>query len=120
MNHFERHAALCHHVGGDGRVDAAGESDTALPPMPMGSPPAPASAGLVDVGRVVAELDKHRQLGVVDVDRAARERLMQRAADLLGELNGGEREGFVRTLALDLEILRAGKFRGKGNPWRCG
>ena len=38
---------------------------------------------------------------------------MQRAADLLGELNGGEREGFVRTLALDLEILRAGKFRGK-------
>ena len=38
---------------------------------------------------------------------------MQRAADLLGELNGGEREGFVRALALDLEILRAGKFRGK-------
>ena len=38
---------------------------------------------------------------------------MQRAADLLGELNGGEREGFVRALALDLEILRAGKFRGE-------
>ena len=25
MDHFERYAALCHHVGRDGRVDATGE-----------------------------------------------------------------------------------------------
>ena len=113
MDHFKRYAALCHHVGRDGRVDAAGEQRHGAAAHADGQSARTRLGGSVDVGRVVADLDKHRQLGVVDVDRATRERLMQRAADLLGELNGGEREGFVRALALNLEILRAGKFWGK-------
>ena len=57
----------------------------------------------MDIGRIVANFDMHDELGVVDVDLARWERLMQRAADLLGDLDRRQGEGLVGALALDLE-----------------
>ena len=45
----------------------------------------------------------HDELGVVDVDLAHWERLMQRAADLLGDLDGRQGKCLVGALTLDLE-----------------
>ena len=67
----------------------------------------------MDVGRVVANFNVDDELGVVDVDLAGRERLMERPADLLGKLDRRQGEGLVGALALDLEALRRAHFIGK-------
>ena len=53
------------------------------------------------------------ELGVVDVDLAGRERLMERPAHLLGKLDRRQGEGLIGALALDLEALRRAHFIGK-------
>ena len=106
MHHFELDAALGDHVGRDGRVDAAGEQADRHAAHADRQTARALFSGAVDIGRIVANLNVDDELGVVDIDLARRERLMQRAADLLGDLDRRQGEGLVGALALDLEALR--------------
>ena len=113
MHHFELHAALCDHVGRNGRVDAAGK-EAHRHAAHADRQTARASLGrAVDVGRVVSNFNVDDELGIVDVDLAGRERLMERPADLLGKLDGRQGKGLVGALALDLEALRCAHLVGK-------
>ena len=65
--------------------------------------------GAVDVGGLLPDLHKYREVRVVDIHRHVGERLRQIAAHRLADLNGVEAEGLVRPAALHLEAAGGGK-----------
>ena len=113
MHHFKLDAALCDHVGRNRRVDAAGKKAHRHAAHADRQTARALFSGAVDIGRIVANFNVDDELGVVDVDLAGRERLMERPADLLGKLDRRQGEGLVGALALDLEALRRAHFIGK-------
>ncbi len=77
--------------------------DTARPLMPHGQAARPGLGLGVDVGGVVPHLDIHGELRVVHVHLQIVIGLVELAAHILAELDGGHGEGLVRPLGLHLE-----------------
>ena len=123
-------AALCHHIGSDRAVDAAGEQQhgvagcsdrqTACALFPCG----------VNICIRIADLDRDCDIRIRDIDFQMRIMGQQNAAELrtaqfTADLRRLHREGLVRTLCLNLKGLCAGqrflKIRHslRGNICKC-
>lgn len=91
------------HPGGHRGVDASGQQGD-RPAVDAHRQAARPGLGLgVDVGGVVPHLDIHGELRVVDVHLQIVIGLVELAAHILAELDGGHGEGLVRPLGLHLE-----------------
>ena len=88
--------------------DAAGEQADRPAVDAHGQAPRPGLGLGVDIGGVVPDLDVDRQLRVVDVHLQVVVGLVELAAHILAELDGGHGEGFICPLGLYL--------KGPGGP----
>ena len=100
---FQLHAALGDHITRDRRIDAAGEQNHRPAADARGKAARARLRRPVDIGRVVAHLDKDRVFRVMDVHRQRRNRLRYAPADLLRDGDGGQRKTLVRALGFHLE-----------------
>ena len=105
MHHLQRQPALGHHPGGHGAVDAAGEQGDGVPPHAHRQTPRAGGGVGVDVGGKIPHLHVDDQVRGVHVCHDMGKGLVQLSAHELGELDGGQGEGFVGALGLDLEAL---------------
>ena len=101
----EVHAALRHHVGGDGAVDAAREQDGRSAGRADGHAAGAEELGAVDVGVFLTHFDGDADVRMVDIHLEVRVVLEQVAAQFPGDLRALQREVLVGALRLDLEGL---------------
>ena len=105
VHHFQGNAPLGDHPGGHGGVDAAGKQAHRPASHAHGQAAGSRLRVGVDVGGVVPHLQVDGQLRVVHVHGQVGVLLVQLAAHVLGELDGGHGEALVRPLGLHLEGL---------------
>ena len=68
MEGVEAHPALHHAETGDRGVDPAGEQQQSLTGRTVGHPPGTGKLTRVDVRRLIAHLDPHGDIGIVEID----------------------------------------------------
>ena len=123
MHHLQSHPPLGDHPGGHRAVDAAGQQGDRPAVDAHGQAARPGLGLGVDIGGVVPDLDVDRQLRVVDVHLQVVVGLVELAAHILAELDGGHGEGFIRPLGLYLKMSwrsEAGRPESPGRrpEWR--
>ena len=105
MDALDLHAPFCHHIGRHRGVDAAGEQHHGPSAHACGQTAGAGFGGTVDVGHLIPYFDIDRVFRVVDVHLQVGIGLGDAAADLLGDLDGVEREALVRPLGFHLEAF---------------
>ena len=103
VQQLQLHAPLGDHIAGHGAVDAAGQQAYRVAAHADGQTACGGLRRTVDIGRVLADLQIHRQLRVMHVHDQMREGVVQRAAHPLAQLNAAHGEGLVGALALHLK-----------------
>ena len=96
------HTALCDHVGRHRAVNAAGEQQTRLA-VRAHRHALNGGDALDGQIRMVADLDHHRVIGMVDIHAQVRHMFEDVAARLAHDRRGIERIALVRAARLDLE-----------------
>ncbi|CAN3996209.1 Phosphate/phosphite/phosphonate ABC transporters, periplasmic binding protein, partial [Dysosmobacter welbionis] len=109
VDHLQLHAPAGHHPGGHRGVDAAGEQAHRPAAHADGQAARAGNRGSMNVGVLLPDLHKYRQIGSVDIHRHMGEQLRQIAAHSLAQLDGVHGKHLVCPLALHLEALRNGK-----------
>ena len=105
VDHLQGQAALGHHPGCHGGVDAAGQQGDGSAAHAHRQTACAGGGVGVDIGRKVTDLHVDHHVGGVHVGPEMLKGLVQLTAHELGQLDGGHGEGLVRTLGLHLEGL---------------
>ena len=105
MHRFDLHAAFCHHVPRNGRIDPARKQEERLSARADGDAARSLELSRMDIRAELADLDVYRDLGVTDVHLQLRHDREHLAADLPRDFGRRQRESLVRPLRLDLESL---------------
>ena len=105
MNGVELQAALCHHIGGDGRVDTAADQHGGESRRTHRHTALTADGLTADISAEVTHLYRDSDLGILDVDLEVRAGFEELAAYLRRDLGTFVGKALVGTLALNLEGL---------------
>ena len=105
MHRAQLQTALCHHITGNRRVDAAGQQQSRLAVGADRHAARTRHFACVYICRLVAHLDIDAQLRIMHVRNQIFILVIEIAADFLANLDGIERELLIRALCLNLEAL---------------
>ena len=103
VDHVHDDPPLGDHPGGHRGVDAPGQQGQGPAPHAHGEAPRPRLRVGVDVCVEIPHLHMDRQLRVAHVRRQMRVAVVELSPNVLGQLDGGHGEGFVRPLGLHLK-----------------
>ena len=103
MDALNFYPPLGDHIRRHRRVNAAGQEHRRPAPHAGGKPPGSRLRRSMDIGRQVPDLHIHRILGMMHIHLQVGMGLRQAASNLLGDANGGQREGLIRALGLHLK-----------------
>ena len=106
MDGLHLYAALCHHIGSHGGIDAPGQQAHGSAAHPGGQTARAGLRGAVDIGSQIPDLHIHGVRRMMHVHPAGGMGFRQPAADFLGNADGIQRERLVGALGLHLEGFR--------------
>ena len=110
MDGFQFQPALRHHVPGNRGIDPPGEQEHPAPGAPERQPAGAFFLPGVEVGGVLAHLDPHHGVRVMEIHLQSMCGGEDGTAHAGGDLGGVQGEGFVGALGVDAERAGAGEF----------